>query len=208
MFVKRLTLSLAAAALLCSLAYGAVSGWSSDRASGDAIIITIAGTGASGYNGDNIPAKNAQLAAAVGDVAYDADGNLYVADDFNNRVRRIDTSGTITTFAGTGVAGYTGDNGPATNAKLFSPRGVAVDSLGNVYIADRDNSAVRKVSSGGTITTFHAIAGPTRSSSMQTTTSSCSAASSTPSACSAPAGSRSRDNSPGELRRHRRRPAA
>jgi sugar lactone lactonase YvrE len=115
------------------------------------IISTVAGTGAAGYSGDAGPATSAQLNFPV-DVALDSAGNIYVADAYNQRVRKI-ANGIITTIAGDGTCCYSGDNGPATKAQLHQPDGLAVDSAGNVYIADLGNSRVRKVSTAGTITT-------------------------------------------------------
>ncbi len=118
-------------------------------------ITTIAGDGTAGIgggDGDGGAATNAQLRYPTA-VARDAAGNLYIADRDNNRVRKVDVNGVITAFAGTGVAGITGDGGSATNARLRFPSGLAVDSLGNVFIADRDNHRVRKVDTNGVITT-------------------------------------------------------
>jgi sugar lactone lactonase YvrE len=115
-------------------------------------ITTVAGNGTPGFSGDGGPATNARLAYPTG-VAVDAAGNLYIADRLNSRVRKVSTSGTITTVAGDGSAGFSGDGGPATNAQLAGPYGVAVDAAGNLYIADFQNSRVRKVSTSGTITT-------------------------------------------------------
>ena len=115
-------------------------------------ITTLAGTGAEGYAGDGGPATEARL-RYPGGVAVDAAGNVYVADWGNQRIRRIDASGTITTLAGTGARGYAGDGGPATEARLRIPRGVAVDAAGNVYVADEGNHRVRKIDASGTITT-------------------------------------------------------
>ena len=117
------------------------------------IVETIAGDGTAGTGGDGGAATNAQLLYPTA-VTRDAAGNLYIADRDNNRVRKVDTNGLITTFAGTGVAGNTGDGGAATNARLRFPSGVAVDSSGNVYIADRDNNRIRKVNTDGLIATF------------------------------------------------------
>lgn len=115
-------------------------------------ISTVAGNGTTGYGGDGGPATSAQLQKPWG-VAVDAAGNFYIADQFNNRVRKVDTSGNITTFAGTGTAGFSGDSGPATSAELNTPYNVATDSAGNVYIADYFNYRVRKVDTSGNITT-------------------------------------------------------
>ena len=114
-------------------------------------IATIAGSGLFSYSGDSGASTKAQLNSPQG-VAVDAAGNYYVADTGNNVVRKVAANGTITTLAGTGTAGFAGDNGAAASAQLNSPQGVAVDGSGNVYIADTQNSRVRKVS-GGTIST-------------------------------------------------------
>ena len=114
-------------------------------------IHTIAGNGASFFSGDNGPATSAAL-AKPGNVAVDAAGNIYIADAHNHRVRIVDTSGNITTFAGSGVQGFFGDGGPATSASLNTPTSVAVHN-NSVYIADSENNVIRAVS-GGTITTF------------------------------------------------------
>ncbi len=117
------------------------------------IITTIAGNGRWGYSGDGGPALSAELANQLA-VAVDGAGNLYIADGFNMVVRKVSAStGIITTIAGNGTAGYTGDGGPATSAELNWPYGVAVDSAGNVYIADLGNNVIREVTPSGTITT-------------------------------------------------------
>ena len=116
-------------------------------------ITTIAGSGQYGSGGDNGPATNAQLATPVG-VAVDGLGNVYIADAEAHRVRRVDGNGVITTLAGTGISGIGGDGAAATGAQLFYPYGVAVDGLGNVYIADSSNHRIRRVSPTGIITTF------------------------------------------------------
>ena len=113
-------------------------------------ITTVAGGG--NAHGDNVPAVQARL-AYPSDVALDAAGNLYIADTFNSRVRRVDPSGTITTVAGTGERGFGGDGGPALQAQLALPYGLALDGSGNLYIADHDNQRIRRVDSTGTITT-------------------------------------------------------
>jgi len=114
-----------------------------DAATG--ILTPVAGSGAAGFGGDNGPATNAELFAAA--VVLDAAGNLYIADTENQRIRKV-SNGVITTVAGDGTAGYGGDNGPATAAQLRYPTGVAVDSAGNLYIADSNNNRIRKVSNG------------------------------------------------------------
>lgn len=126
--------------------------WSS-LANAEYLITTIAGDGTSGYSGDGKLATTAQLNKPWG-LALDSNNNLYVADSQNHRIRKIDTQGIITTVAGNGNAGYSGDGGPATAAKLNQPAGVALDHLGNLYIADTHNQVLRKVSPKGVITTI------------------------------------------------------
>ena len=86
-------------------------------------------------------------------MTVDSAGNLYIADTNNHRIRKIDTSGVITTVAGTGVVGDSGDDGAATTAQLNSPFNVTVDSAGNLYIADTNNHRIRKIDTSGVITT-------------------------------------------------------
>src|SRR5436190_1922681 len=117
------------------------------------VISTAAGTGSGGYSGDGGAATAAQLNAPFG-IAVDSAGNFYIAEWINHRVRKVDTSGRITTVAGIGVGGYGGDGGPATEAALNSPEGVAVDAAGNIYIADSFNNRIRKVDTSGVITTI------------------------------------------------------
>src|SRR6202012_3893421 len=107
------------------------------------IISTFAGTGTAGYSGDNGPATQATLAGING-LWADALGNIYVSDSIHGVVRRIDTSGTITTIAGTGVPGYSGDGGPARSAQLGRPNGIGTDNMGNIYIGDDFINSVRK----------------------------------------------------------------
>ena len=116
-------------------------------------ITTIAGSGPRGFSGDGGPATAARLNSPA-DVAVDGSGNLYIADTGNDRIRKVDTSGTITTIAGSGASGFSGDGGPATAARLNSPADVAVDGSGNLYIADTGNDRIRKVDTSGTITTI------------------------------------------------------
>jgi sugar lactone lactonase YvrE len=116
-------------------------------------ITTVAGTGVRGGSGDGGPATSARLYAPRG-VTVDAQGNLYVSDWELHTVRRVSPSGTITTFAGTGRPGFSGDGGAATQAQLSHPEGIAVDGQGNVFIVDSGNGRVRKVSPAGTITTI------------------------------------------------------
>jgi sugar lactone lactonase YvrE len=117
------------------------------------IITTVAGNGSYGYSGDGGPATSAPLGFADG-VAVDSAGNLYFTDNYEGLVRKVDTNGIITTFAGSGSSGYSGDGGPATSALLSAPEAVAVDNSGNLYIADTGNSRIRKVNSNGIITTL------------------------------------------------------
>jgi hypothetical protein len=117
------------------------------------VISTVAGTGTAGYSGDGGPATSAQLNAPFG-IAADSAGNIYIAEWSNHRVRKVSASGVITTFAGIGVPGFGGDGGPATQAALNSPEGVAVDAAGNVYIADSFNNRIRKIDTSGVITTI------------------------------------------------------
>jgi sugar lactone lactonase YvrE len=118
----------------------------------EGIIITFAGTGEDRHSGDGGPATSAQL-RDPGGIAFDAQGNLYVAD--YTSVRKIDPSGTITTVAGTGEVGFSGDGGPATEAKLTA-YDVALDHKGNIYICDLENQRIRKVDRDGII---HTVAG-------------------------------------------------
>ena len=128
-------------------------------------ITTVAGNGTAGYSGDGGAATGAQLYEPQ-DVVVDTAGNYYIADVLSNRIRAVNTQGSaitvvgvtiapgnVATVAGNGAAGYSGDGGASTSAELYFPGGVAVDAVGNLYIADVDNSRIRKVSSSGTITT-------------------------------------------------------
>lgn len=107
------------------------------------MITTVAGNGTLGYSGDNGPATSAQLDSPEG-VAVDSVGNLYIAGFWSQRIRKV-SNGVITTVAGNGTAGYSGDNGLATSAQLAGPSRVAVDSAGNLYVADASNNRIRKV---------------------------------------------------------------
>jgi sugar lactone lactonase YvrE len=113
------------------------------------LISTVAGTGVAGFSGDGGPATGAKLNIPFG-LAFDGAGNLFIADKANYRVRVVDhVTGAISTVAGSGTPGFTGDGGPATAASLTGPFGVAVDSTGNLYIADADSDRVRKVEAIG-----------------------------------------------------------
>lgn len=117
------------------------------------IITTIAGTGTAGYTGDGGLATNAELNFPVA-TAIDGAGNIYIADYFNSRIRKINPAGFISTVAGTGVAGYSGDGGLAINARITNSNGIAVDAAGNLYISDQYNYCVRKVDASGIISTY------------------------------------------------------
>ncbi len=125
------------------------------------VINTVAGTGVSGYSGDGGPATQAKLYYPK-DVEIDSTGNIYIADYSNNRIRKINTNGIITTVAGNGMPGHSGDGGPATQAKLYYSMKIAVDSTGNIYIIDWNyiieeeeyRDRIRKVDASGTITTI------------------------------------------------------
>ena len=122
------------------------------------LLTEYAGHGVGGFAGDGGPAVSAEFSCAPG-IAFDGDGNLYLADFDNNRIRRIDRGGMISTVAGSGPAnhypgGFAGDGGPATLAQLYWPTAAAFDSAGNLYIADAGNNRIRKVDQQGIITTF------------------------------------------------------
>jgi len=137
-----------------------ISDWGNHRvrkvtAGGNPTISTVAGTGVgtalcinapivSGYNGDNIPATSAKLNQPL-TVAHDAAGNIYIADAFNNRIRKVDTTGVISTYAGTGVGSYNGDGLPATSTQIYGPWDLHLDGSGNIYFADISNQRVRKI---------------------------------------------------------------
>jgi uncharacterized protein (TIGR03437 family) len=118
----------------------------------DGTINTVAGNGNPNYAGDNGLATSAQIDPVA--VAVDGQGNLYIADGFNYRIRKVDTSGIITTIAGNGTGGYVGDNGPALSAEIDFVTDLAVDSSGNVYLADLFNFEVRKIDTQGMMTDF------------------------------------------------------
>ncbi|MFI5140720.1 MAG: T9SS type A sorting domain-containing protein [Bacteroidia bacterium] len=117
------------------------------------IITTVAGNGSTTYSGDGGPATAASLNAATA-VAFDATGNMYIADNRNYAVRMVNTAGIITTVAGNGIAGYSGDGMAATSAQLTYPLGVLVDAQDNLYIGDTYNNVIRKVNTAGIISTI------------------------------------------------------
>ncbi len=119
------------------------------------IITTVAGNGMLGFSGDGVPATAAKL-HLPGKAIFDENGNMFIADSWAHRIRKVDRlTGIISTVAGTGVAGYNGDNIPATSAQLYDPVGLAMDSTGNLYIGDAINERVRKIDlTTGIITTF------------------------------------------------------
>jgi trimeric autotransporter adhesin len=119
----------------------------------DGSFTVFAGNGTPGYSGDGGAATNAELNWPIS-VAVDQDGNVYIADFYNYRIRKVGIDGTITTVAGNGIQGYSGDGGPATLASINGSLGIAVDTAGNLYIADANNSRVREVTVDGIIQTI------------------------------------------------------
>lgn len=117
------------------------------------IITTIAGTSASGYNGDGIAATSAQLSFPLC-VTVAPSGDVYFTDGNNQRVRKINTNDTISTVAGIGTSGFAGDGGPATAARVANPFGIALDEAGNIYFSDQSNNRIRKINSAGVISTI------------------------------------------------------
>ncbi len=113
---------------------------------------TYAGTGTNGFTGDGGAAISAELGGPTG-LAFDGSGNLFFVDNFNQRIREITSGGTISTLAGTGTAGYAGDNATSTKAQIDAPSYITVDGSGNIYFSDSGNNVIRKIS-GGTISTF------------------------------------------------------
>jgi sugar lactone lactonase YvrE len=139
--------------------YFSVNNFNIVRQIASEIITTVAGTGQYGYSGDDGSALTANLAGPEG-VIVDVDHNLYIADGGNNVIRKVATNGIITTVAGNGTEGYSGDGGQATNAELRNPTALAIDSFGNLFIADTGNHSIRKVATDGIITTVAGIGTP------------------------------------------------
>src|SRR6202162_5522059 len=121
------------------------------RISINGTINTVAGNGTAGFSGDNGPALSAQVTPLA--VTVDNKGNLFIADGTNYRIRKVDSNGTITTIAGTGTSGFSGDNGPATNALIGLVTSLAVDAASDLYLADLTRERVRKIDTAGMITT-------------------------------------------------------
>ena len=143
--IRRLS---AAAALICYLICGAAAGQTVVPR-----IETFAGTGTGSFSGDGGAATSATIRNPNG-VAVDSAGNLYIGDSSNNRIRRVDASGNISTIAGTGAGSFGGDGGVATSAQINFPNGLAMDSAGNLYVADENNHRIRRVDAAGDISTF------------------------------------------------------
>ena len=119
------------------------------RVNAAGVVNSIAGTGAGGYSGEGGPATAALLSHPT-KVATDNSGNVYIADMGNNRIRKIDASGIITTFAGNGTGGFSGDNGPAASCELNGPAGIAFDADGNMFVADKSNERIRRIANVST----------------------------------------------------------
>jgi sugar lactone lactonase YvrE len=141
--------------MFCRLIAGAPFFMSLSRAAeaaGTYIISTLAGVGTAGYSGDGAQASAAEINNPR-NIFLDDSGNLYIADQFNNRIRKVGTGGIISTVAGNGSGSYSGDGGQATSAAIHNPCSAVVDGSGNIYIADTYNNAIRKVTSAGVIST-------------------------------------------------------
>ena len=123
------------------------------RVDSNGIITTVAGTGVQGFSGDGGPALQASLNSPTG-VCTDAAGDLYIADVANYRIRKVDTSGKITTVAGNGIEAASGDGGPATEASMYIPIRCVVDSTGNLFVTDQSGQQIRKINPSGIISTF------------------------------------------------------
>ena len=127
---------------------------------GTGVITTVAGNGTVGYSGDGGPATSAAF-HYPGGVGIDSAGNLYIADQYNDRIRKVSaTTGIITTVAGNGTQGYSGDGGPATSAELYYPGTIAIDSANNVYFSDQFNNRIRKIDAKTQVISTLAGTGP------------------------------------------------
>jgi sugar lactone lactonase YvrE len=129
------------------------------RVDAQGMIATVAGTtgGSALFSGDGGPATAAKLNGPLS-IAFGPTGNLYIADSGNNRIRRVDRKGIITTVAGTGESGFSGDGGPATDAKLADPEAVAFDAAGNLYVDDYNTNRIRRVDRRGSSRRWRALA--------------------------------------------------
>jgi trimeric autotransporter adhesin len=119
----------------------------------DSVITTVAGNGTWGFSGDGGQANTAQLSTYSKRVYVDGYDNIYISDGGNNRIRKVNSSGIITTIAGTGSNGFSGDGGQATSAQISSPQAITMDASGNIYFADAGNDRIRKIALSGIITT-------------------------------------------------------
>ncbi|OQP47310.1 hypothetical protein A4H97_07345 [Niastella yeongjuensis] len=128
------------------------------KVNSNGIISTVAGNGTAGTGGDGGPATAAQLAQPTG-MTIDNDGNIYIADFNASVIKKVTTSGIMSIFAGNGTEGFSGDGGPAAQAKLYRPTAVAVDKEGNLYISDASNKVIRKVNKQGVISTVAGVPG-------------------------------------------------
>jgi serine/threonine-protein kinase len=136
-----------------------ITDWTSHqvRAIGaDGTVVPVAGSGSSGLTPDGGPASRAQLDSPAATIR-DPDGNIYISDSNNHRIRKINPAGLISTIAGTGTAGSAGDGGPATAAQVNAPNGLALATNGTLYIADSNNQRIRKISTDGVITTVAGV---------------------------------------------------
>ncbi len=134
-----------------------VTDWGNNRLrkiSGAGIISTVAGDGTGGYSGNGGPATSAQLLKPESLSRVDASGNIYIGEQENDVIRKVSSTGIISTIVGNGAGGYSGDGGPATAATIDYPRGIAFDNFGNFYIADWNNKVIRKINSSGIISTI------------------------------------------------------
>jgi hypothetical protein len=137
--------------------YGGSAPWAASNSglSASSTIQTVVGTGTAGYSGDSGPASSAAINAPYA-IVYNAQGDLFIADAYNNVVREVTTDGIIHTIAGDGEPSYSGDSGPATSAELNTPEGLAFNSAGDLFIADSGNNVIREITTDGII---HTVAG-------------------------------------------------